>query len=361
MPKAHGNGSGSRPAASANWLALKKELPKKSGRKSGSAEDGARKRRKIEHTQSPSPEPSRFSLASRRIPAMNPILNFGEDDIKNGESLSALRNMIFGQTEYTDHQQLPGKYLALDCEMVGVGIDGAESSLARVSLVNFHGAIQLDEFVRQRERVIDYRTQYSGVRESDMVNAKSFDDIQKQVAGLLEDRILVGHAVHNDLKALLLSHPRLMTRDTQYYAGKHKVARSKKVALRNLVKQEINVTIQGGEHSSVTDARATMAVYRLHRKTWEKDHKPLAKKRKRDEAGHDLEHTEADDMGREHERSSTTQYPGGGRKGVSSGLTTVVRRGANANNDTSGGEKTKTKWWKELVASSKGSMRVISK
>ena len=63
----------------------------------------------------------------------------------------------------------PGKYLALDCEMVGVGIDGGESSLARVSLVNFYGVVQLDEFVRQRERVVDYRTQYSGIREADMI------------------------------------------------------------------------------------------------------------------------------------------------------------------------------------------------
>ena len=54
--------------------------------------------------------------------------------------------------------------------MVGVGIDGAESSLARVSLVNYHGAVMLDAFVRQRERVVDYRTFVSGVRESDMVN-----------------------------------------------------------------------------------------------------------------------------------------------------------------------------------------------
>lgn len=54
--------------------------------------------------------------------------------------------------------------------MVGVGIDGKESSLARVSLVNYYGAVQLDEFVRQRERVVDYRTEWSGVRESDMVN-----------------------------------------------------------------------------------------------------------------------------------------------------------------------------------------------
>ena len=57
--------------------------------------------------------------------------------------------------------------------MVGVGIEGAESSLARVSLVNYHGAIQLDEFVRQRERVVDYRTQWSGVRETDMIKGVS--------------------------------------------------------------------------------------------------------------------------------------------------------------------------------------------
>lgn len=59
--------------------------------------------------------------------------------------------------------------MALDCEMVGVGVDGSESSLARVSVVNFYGAVLLDEFVRQRERVVDYRTEFSGVRERDMI------------------------------------------------------------------------------------------------------------------------------------------------------------------------------------------------
>lgn len=64
----------------------------------------------------------------------------------------------------------PGRYLALDCEMVGVGPDGRESALARVSLVNYHGAVQLDVFVRPRERVVDYRTQFSGVRARDLVD-----------------------------------------------------------------------------------------------------------------------------------------------------------------------------------------------
>lgn len=57
--------------------------------------------------------------------------------------------------------------------MVGVGIDGKESSLARVSIVNYHGAVLLDQTVKQRERVVDYRTQWSGIRPADMVNGKS--------------------------------------------------------------------------------------------------------------------------------------------------------------------------------------------
>jgi RNA exonuclease 4 len=89
------------------------------------------------------------------------------------------------------------------------------------------------------------------------------------VADLLEDRILVGHAVHNDLKvwydsvviylfnyirglqALLLSHPWASKRDTQYYAYKGGLTKSKRIALRNLVKQELDLVIQEGEHSSV--------------------------------------------------------------------------------------------------------------
>ena len=53
------------------------------------------------------------------------------------------------------------------------------------------------------------------------------------------------------IQALLLSHPRNMTRDTQYYAWKHKLVKGNRVALRNLVQQELGLAIQTGEHSSV--------------------------------------------------------------------------------------------------------------
>ena len=53
------------------------------------------------------------------------------------------------------------------------------------------------------------------------------------------------------LQALLLSHPWASTRDTQYYAYKGGLTKSKRIALRNLVKQELDLVIQEGEHSSV--------------------------------------------------------------------------------------------------------------
>lgn len=99
----------------------------------------------------------------------------------------------------------PGAYLAIDCEMVGTGPDGSESALARVSIVNYHGHIVLDTFVRPRERVTDWRTWVSGVSEEDMWDAVSFEEVQKTVGKLVEGKILVGHAVEHDTKVSYLA------------------------------------------------------------------------------------------------------------------------------------------------------------
>ena len=162
------------------------------------------------------------------------------------------------------------KYVALDCEMVGIGFEGKENALARVSLVNSNCECIYDKFVKPAERVVDYRTQYSGVRASDLVNAPSYEEVQKEVADILKDRILVGHALHNDLKCLMLGHSRKEIRDTSRYKPFHQLLGTKRPALRKLVAKVLGETIQSGEHSSIIDARATMMIYKLYRKEWEK-------------------------------------------------------------------------------------------
>ncbi|GAA5994043.1 hypothetical protein JCM5350_000057 [Sporobolomyces pararoseus] len=168
-----------------------------------------------------------------------------------------------------DWQKELGQYLALDCEMVGVGPSGVESTLARVSIVNYHGFTVLDRFVRPREKVTDYRTWVSGVREQDLKNAPSFLEVQKEVSELLKGRILVGHALSNDTNVLLLSHPWNMTRDTSLYSPLQGLTKTKKPSLRTLSKLVLGIDIQKGEHSSVMDARATMAIFRSQKTNWE--------------------------------------------------------------------------------------------
>ncbi|VEL18750.1 unnamed protein product [Protopolystoma xenopodis] len=97
----------------------------------------------------------------------------------------------------------PTRRVALDCEFVGVGLDGREDVLARVSLVNQHGQILLDLYVRPKERVVDFRTRVSGIRSSDLRSdgpAVTFEEATSRLAELLKNRILIGHSLTNDFK-----------------------------------------------------------------------------------------------------------------------------------------------------------------
>lgn len=165
--------------------------------------------------------------------------------------------------------------IALDCEMVGVGPDGIRSALARVCMVNNDGGVLLDQYVRPAEKVTDYRTFVSGIEPAHLKEgAVSLAEAQQKVAQILTGRVLVGHAVHHDLQALLLSHPRKMTRDTATYpplmmsiGKRHK---SKPRALRHLAETELGLRIQAGEHSPIDDARSALYLYHKHRKDWER-------------------------------------------------------------------------------------------
>ncbi|KAJ2773808.1 3'-5' exonuclease [Coemansia nantahalensis] len=172
-----------------------------------------------------------------------------------------------------EKREAVGKYLAIDCEMVGAGFKGSRSILARVSIVNYHGHVVLDTFVAPMEPVTDYRTWVSGIRKQDLDGGRPFKDVQQEVADLLKDKVLVGHALRNDLSALMLTHPPLLTRDTARYPWPAQYG-AKGVALRKLAASVLQIAIQQGEHSSVTDAKTTMLLYRKVKDEWERSLAP---------------------------------------------------------------------------------------
>ncbi|EHK46265.1 uncharacterized protein TrAtP1_005826 [Trichoderma atroviride] len=164
-----------------------------------------------------------------------------------------------------------GKYVAIDCEMVGVGPGGHESALARISAVDFHGRQIYDSYVKPVERVTNWRTAVSGISQKEMRFAREFSEVQKEVHDIIKDRILIGHDIKHDLEALKLSHSPRNIRDTAKYPAFKKYGHGRKPALKVLAREILGFEIQNGPHSSTEDARATMLLFRKHKSGFDMD------------------------------------------------------------------------------------------
>jgi hypothetical protein len=132
-----------------------------------------------------------------------------------------------------------GSLVSLDCEMVGGGPHKRKNLLARCAVLDEAGQLPkssthpcvppltfaaagnviLDEYVTPDEAVTDYRTKWSGIRPRDLIGAPSFREVRQRVAAAVRGRILVGHAIDNDLRVLRLPHPPALIRDTSLYPG----------------------------------------------------------------------------------------------------------------------------------------------
>ncbi|KAH1183867.1 hypothetical protein KIL84_014483 [Mauremys mutica] len=181
-----------------------------------------------------------------------------------------------GRASLSHSLQRPGKCVAIDCEMVGTGPGGKLSELARCTVVNYNGDVIYDKYIRPELPIMDYRTRWSGITKQHMQKATPFSAAQREILKILKDKIVVGHAIHNDFRALKYFHPRSRTRDTSRIpllnrkAGLPvKVSASLKSLARQLLHKKIQVGQKG--HSSVEDARTSMELYRLVEVQWEQE------------------------------------------------------------------------------------------
>ncbi|KAL1965016.1 hypothetical protein VTN77DRAFT_6216 [Rasamsonia byssochlamydoides] len=275
---------------SSNWKKLQETLKKQSG--SGSTSSSSKrkisdhepqngvKRRKTEiRTDKKKTESQRKSSKSQRMSKVGE--SEGGNEVKETVTEVSSRRNSTASTEprngRVNEGRSPtaeiGKYVAIDCEMVGVGPNpDEESALARVSIVNWNGDQVYDSFVKPKEKVTDWRTPVSGISPKDMVNARSLEEVQKDVAEIIEGKILVGHAVRNDLDALLLSHPKRDIRDTSKHPPYRKIAGGGSPRLKVLAAELLGLKIQEGAHSSVEDARATMLLFRRDKEAFDREH-----------------------------------------------------------------------------------------
>ena len=174
--------------------------------------------------------------------------------------------------------QEQNQYLALDCEMVGVGYKGKHSALARVTIVDWNHNVVLDEYVKPGRPITDYRSYVSGITPEILEQATNILDLEscrQKVLQFLQGKILVGHGLKNDLRALGIHLPWYSVRDTAKYEPFMKARfddgilwpQSLKVLAKNRLRRDIQ--IPGQAHSPVEDAATAMDLYKVARKKWE--------------------------------------------------------------------------------------------
>jgi RNA exonuclease 4 len=268
------------PVFSSNWNALKQRLEKSQKRSSdhlpGTAAGGRLGGAAVLDGQPPAAAPPTTAAAASALIAA--ASSAAAPDAVRAGAIATIRGPFPADAVLTGSHT---SYVALDCEMVGVGPGGVRSALSQVVVVDWLGRVLLCKYVKPSEPVTDYRTHVSGCTPALLRGASPLGPVQAEVAKLLASKTLVGHGLKNDLQALLLSHPAASTRDTaqhrpfQWRAGDG-TWRPKK--LKHLVFQHLSLDIQreGAAHDPAEDARGALALYKLHRREWE--HSLLAAK-----------------------------------------------------------------------------------
>ncbi|KIY67575.1 hypothetical protein CYLTODRAFT_454307 [Cylindrobasidium torrendii FP15055 ss-10] len=151
--------------------------------------------------------------------------------------------------------------------MSQICIDGAGDPrvpiLARVSLVDYRGAILLDEIVQPTQAVVDYRTAETGCTPATFSHASPFLDTQSRVAQLIANKILVGHRLWDALSVLHLSHPAVSMRDMALFPPlRRSLQRHAIVDLSTLISAFMGRQIGRNPVHSVEQARAVMDLFR---------------------------------------------------------------------------------------------------
>lgn len=100
--------------------------------------------------------------------------------------------------------------------------------------------------------IIDYNTSYSGITEESMrLVETTMKDVHNSIRRYVgSDTILVGHSLDSDLKALQLSHPRIIDTSALY---PHIKGLPYKQSLKHLAKKYLNLDIQESQGKVFVD------------------------------------------------------------------------------------------------------------
>ncbi|KAL7583933.1 uncharacterized protein LOC111886401 [Lactuca sativa] len=234
-------------------------------------------------------------------------------------------NIPYTEYEALEDENYMSKYpeaVAINCQMVGCGIDGSVDLLARVCLVDEEDNMIFHTYVEPQLSVTDYRYEVTGITEEQLKrDGMSVKEVREKISQILYNgesigkarldggkaKLLVGHNLDHALDCLLMNYPENLLRDTATYRPLLKT-NFMSHSLKYLTKTYLGYDIRSGSHDTFQDCVSVMRLYKRMRsqehqdeETAKQNHLNFDARKSKD---HDLQNMSPDELF----RISTSNY-----------------------------------------------------
>ncbi|EGC28635.1 hypothetical protein DICPUDRAFT_159911 [Dictyostelium purpureum] len=160
-------------------------------------------------------------------------------------------------------------FFSIDCKIIQ--IEGTnKSALGKICICNQNGEIVYERISKPMEKIIDCRGKFTGLTK-DIVNKQGaeFLEIQKQVEKIIRNKIIIGHDLTYDLKALKLVHKKKLLRDATQFPTFFNPETNSEDSLKSIVKRELLFSPDKWDISGKRDTVLNVILYKKYKKEWE--------------------------------------------------------------------------------------------